>query len=165
MTREELLLALKDIGAPPEPAWWLPGNAQLILLALLGAGLMLLLGLRKRQRSRRLAVLAREELAGIRAAYARQPDSRRLAQELARWLKRIAMLAYPEQKLAAKTGADWLRFLDSSLGDRSFSDGCGKVFGGALYRPQASADPQQLLALCDRWLAAVQPRLLGQGSG
>ena len=165
MTREELLLALKDISEPPEPAWWLPGNAQLILLALLCAGLVLLLVLRKRQRSRRFTMLARQELAEIRAAYAKQCDNRRLAQELSRWLKRIAMLAYPEHQLAAKSGDDWLRFLDSCVGDRSFSNGCGSVFGAALYRREAPDNPQQLLALCERWLAAVQPRLLGQGSG
>lgn len=165
MNREELLLALKDISAPAEPAWWLPGSAQLILLALLCSVSALLLGLRRRRRSRRLATLARRELADIRAAYGRQQDSRRLAQELARWLKRIAILAYPEQQLAAKTGDDWLRFLDAAVGDRSFSDGCGSIFGAALYRAETQTNPQQLLALCERWLSAIQPRLLRRRSG
>ena len=86
-----------------------------------------------------------------------------LIRRLSRWLKRIAMRAYPEHQLAAKTGDDWLRFLDSCLGDRSFSNGCGNVFGAALYRREVPDNPQQLLALCERWLVSVQPRLLGQG--
>ena len=165
MTREEMLLVLKDISPPPPPAWWLPGSAQLILLGLVVMLLVLYLGFRKRRRMRRLAALARRELAGIRADYAAKRDDRRLAQELSLWLKRMAMLAYPEHNLAAKTGTDWLRFLDESLGDRSFSDGCGCIFGGALYRAELSTDPQRLLQLCERWLLSVQPRLLGQGGG
>ena len=107
-------------------------------------------------------LLARRQLGSIRTDYRRDQDPTRAAQALSAWLKRVAMLAYPERGLAAASGDDWLNFLDASLGDDSFSRGCGRVFGGEIYRPKINADALLLLELCERWLAAVRPRLVGR---
>ncbi len=165
MTRQDLLDALKDIKPPPEPAWWLPGYGHWLILALLLFAVAVSWLQRKRRRASRLHLRASRELTAIRSAYRSELDQGRAALELSSWLKRCALLAYPECGLAAANGDDWLHFLDSSLGDDSFSRGCGHVFGDAIYRPALAVDAPPLFELCDRWLLAIRPRLIEQGSG
>jgi hypothetical protein len=75
------------------------------------------------------------------------------------------MLAFPTRQPGSFTGEPWLKFLDESLGDNSFSSGKGKVFGGLIYRKQVTLDAGQLVELCEQWLNAVKPQLLRQGRG
>jgi hypothetical protein len=163
MTRDELLLGLKDISPPPAPDWWLlaPGYLALGLLGLLliaGFGFCLRL-----RRLRRLSRLASRELRHIATAHARHQDSRRLAFELAQWLKRVALLGFPDKRLESLSGSQWLDFLDRSIGDASFTRGEGRIFGNALYRPEVEFSPASAFALCERWLAAIRPRLVERG--
>lgn len=159
MNRQELLTALKDIAPPAEPAWWLPAPGHIAVATVIVAGLALFWLVRKRRHARRIELRAQRELDLIRAAFAADRDAVRLARNLSPWLKQVAMLAYPRHRLAAATGEQWLRFLDSSLGDRDFTRGCGKIFADAVYQPSLAPDGAQLLELCQRWLAAVAPRL------
>ena len=79
MTNEELLLQLRDIQAPAEPAWWLIASGYLWLAALLAslvAGVWLL---RRQRRNERLARLAQRELQMIHADYQHNLDTRLLA--------------------------------------------------------------------------------------
>ena len=164
MTREELLLELRDIGAPAEPAWWLlaPGYLLLIILASVGVGL-LLYWLRRR-RKRQLLILAKSELHGFSSGFVESGDAQLLLQQLSRWLKQVAILAYPERRPQALSGIEWLVFLDEVLGDKRFSAGHGRVFGDAVYRQRAEFDATRVLDLCEIWLQAVKPRLLQRGS-
>ena len=165
MTQQELLLALKDISPPAAPPWWLPGDGQLVLAVLLGLVLVLGWFVRQRRRTRLSLTLAQRELARIRDEFERDRDSRRLSRELSRWLKQVAMLAYPRRQIAAACGEDWLRFLDQSIGSSRFTRGCGRAFGGAVYRQNPEIDGAGLLRLCEQWLAAIQPRLLQKRRG
>ena len=163
MTREELLLELKDIGAPPEPAWWLLAPAHSILIALaLGALVFAWIWWRQR-RSRQLLRLAALELNRIETALRDHGDKRELSLALSRWLKQVALAAYPQSGLEALSGDPWLEFLDQTLGRNSFSRGEGRVFGDAIYRRQAEFDAGALLDLCRGWLHAIEPRLLQRG--
>ncbi len=160
---EELLLKLRDIQAPPEPPWWLLAPAWLWLVALLVAMLMVTWLWRKRRRREHLARLAQRELEFIEARYRRNPDTRLLAFQVSRWLKQVALLAFPERQLQRVNGAAWLEFLDQDLPDQPFTRGCGQVFGARLYQRQVDLDANQVIALCDRWLQSIKPRLQQRG--
>ena len=163
MTAEQLLLQLKDIQPPPEPAWWLVAPAHLVTVGIIAAVLMggwLLLRLR---RAGRLAKLAKRDLELIKSDYQRDQDRRLLALGTSRWLKQVALLAYPARQLESVCGEAWLDFLDQSLGDREFSRGSGRLFGGAVYASDIDADGAEILALCERWLDVVRPRLQERG--
>jgi hypothetical protein len=159
MTAEELLLQLKDIQPPPEPPWWLIAPAHLLLggaiIALLGAGWYL----RRLRRNGRLAKLAERELERIESAYLLDRDSCLLALNTSRWLKQVALLAYPSRQLESVCGEAWLEFLDQDISNRQFSRGSGRLFGGAVYAREIEADPAEILDLCERWLRGVKPRL------
>jgi len=163
MTAEELLLQLKDIQSPPEPAWWLVAPAHLVLagviIALLGVGWLL----RRQRRAARLAKLAEGEFELIKSAYLRNQDGRLLALKMSRWLKQVALLAYLTRQLESVCGEAWLEFLDRGLGDHQFSRGSGRLFGGSVYGREIDADAAEILDLCERWLSAVKPRLQQRG--
>ena len=177
MTREELLLQLRDILPPPEPAWWLIAPAYLTIAALL-PGLFIIVWLwRRRQRVDRLAMVARLELQAIRADYRQDQNVHLFAIKVSRWLKQVAMLAFPDNQLQSVTGEPWLRFLDQSLNmdqntdynadynpdynqnNSHFSRGCGRIFGAAVYQSSVDLDADQVFALCERWLNSIKPRL------
>jgi hypothetical protein len=173
MTREELLLQLRDILPPPEPAWWLIAPVYLTIAAVLFGLIVIAWLLRRRQRVDRLAMIARLELQAIRADYRQDQNVHLLAIKVSRWLKQVAMLAYPGNQLQSVTGEPWLKFLDQSLDmgqntgqnrdhdqDNShFSCGCGRIFGAAVYQSSIDLDADQVFALCERWLNAIKPRL------
>lgn len=165
MTREELLLELKDISAPPEPSWWLLAPVYSVLAASALGVLLLAWWWWRRQRGRRLLRLARNELDRIDGGFGGEGDAGQLAQALARWLRQVALLAYPDDRLEAVSGDEWLAFLDRSLGQDRFSRGEGRVFADAVYRREADFDAAGLLGLCRSWLQAVEPRLLRRGRG
>ena len=78
----------------------------------------------------------------------------------AAWLRQVTLLAYPESQARSLCGERWLAFLDGAIGDNRFSQGCGRVFGTAIYRAQFAVDADALLQLCDHWLQAMTPRLV-----
>jgi hypothetical protein len=165
MTAEELLLELKDIQPPPEPAWWLLAPAHWIaILLLLGVAACIWLFFRHR-RVNRLASLADRELQQISASFAGNENSHRLAMELSRWLKQVAILAFPARRLESLSGKGWLEFLDESLGNKGFSDGVGQVFGSTIYSRQVNLEAAQLVQLCQQWLVAIKPHLRQRSIG
>jgi hypothetical protein len=167
MTREELLLQLRDIQPPPEPGWWLIAPGYLAIVTLLVGLFSSAWLLRRRQRVDRLATLARLELQAIRASYRQDQNVRLLAFKVSGWLKRVAILAFPGNRLQSVSGEPWLKFLDQSLGHNGsgeqnnsrFSQGCGRVFGAALYQANIDFDAEQIFALCEHWLNSITPRL------
>lgn len=159
MTRDELLRQLRDISPPAEPAWWLPAPGHIALLLVLLTLVAILVYWRARRRSGQLLEQARSELRRIEAEHARDGDASRLSRQLAGWLKRVALAAYPEKRLEGLTGRAWLEFLDQSPGGPVFSAGAGRVFAGDVYRRDVGADAEELLHLCERWLDGLRPRL------
>lgn len=165
MTRDELLSQLRDISPPAEPAWWLPAPGHIGLILVLLALLAVIAYWRARRRSGLLLEQARLELRRIEAEHDRDGDSVRLSRQLANWLKRVALAAYPEKRLEGLTGRAWLEFLDQSLGGQLFSAGAGRLFAGDVYRREIDADAKELLRLCEQWLDRLRPRLLRRRTG
>ncbi len=164
MTYEELLQELKDISPPAEPGWWLIAPGYLIVILLLLSLIGLLWIALQRRKSRRRFSAAKLELERIRRAHLESDDAQQLARELAQWLKRVSLLAFPESHLESASGSGWLSFLDGALGDDSFTRGAGQVFADAIYQRQLQLDSGRILGLCERWLVAVKPRLLRRGA-
>jgi len=163
MTVDELLRELKDIQPPAAPDWWLMPPAYLVVICAIIAISALIWWRIRYRRLNRLASLAELELQRIRSTYNSNKDSRELSLQLAKWLKQVALLAFPARQLEGFTGEAWLNFLDKSLGGDSFSSGRGNVFGSSIYRKQVNVDAGQLVELCEQWLAAVKPQLLQRG--
>jgi hypothetical protein len=159
MTSDELLLQLRDIQPPPEPPWWLLAPAWLWLAAVIAVLCAGAWAWWRRRHSRQLGRLAARELQVIHGDYQRDRDIRQLAIRLSRWLKQVALLAFPTHRLQGVSGDAWLEFLDQGLRDRPFSRGCGRVFGGKVYRRQVELEAGAVIALCERWLRVVKPRL------
>ena len=163
MTADELLLELRDIAPPPEPPWYLLAPVEWLGLAL-GLSLLVWIGYRRGQkRARRHIAAAGAELDAIRSRHAARADPPALVRDLADWLKRVVLQAYPRREVAALSGESWLAFLDAAAGDSSFSRGAGRVFGAAQYRSRVDFDVDETFALCERWLDAVAPRLRARG--
>ena len=165
MTQEELLQELKDISPPAEPGWWLIAPGYMIIILLLLSLLGLLWTAIRRGKSRRRFSAAKLELERIRRAHLESDDAQQLARELAQWLKRVSLLAFPESRLESISGSGWLSFLDGVLGDESFTRGAGQVFADDIYRRRVQLDSNRILSLCERWLVAVKPWLLRRGEG
>jgi hypothetical protein len=171
MTSAELLLQLRDIQPPPEPAWWLIAPGYFAITAFLIGLFIIAWLLRRRQRNDRLAKLASLELQSIRAEYRQNHDVNLLAIKVSQWLKQVAMLAFPGSQLQSVTGEPWLKFLDQSLshnmgqnmnqdrGESHFSRGCGRIFGAGVYQSSVDLDADRIFALCERWLNAIKPQL------
>ena len=136
-------LQLRDIHLPAEPGWWplAPGwwiVAALALVLLVWASRIALRRYRLHQQRQRL--LARLD------ALAR-PDGRLTPDavaEISTLLRRLALMRYPRQRVAALTGVEWLRFLDQTLdqtgGNDGFSHGPGQVLATGPYRASLPND-------------------------
>ena len=150
---------LQDIEGPTEPAWWLPGPAQLLAMLLLAVGVAGWLLYRRRRRRHYWRRLAATELARIEKRYRRHGDGLVAARELSAWLRRVSLLAFPGQAPAGLVGDAWLRFLDRQHAPGGFRDGAGRVFGDEIYRRDAAPEFEALAALCAGWLESVAPAL------
>ncbi|HED16994.1 MAG TPA: DUF4381 domain-containing protein [Gammaproteobacteria bacterium] len=134
------VLQLRDIHLPVEPGFWPPAPGWWILAVLLLALLAWVgwIAVRRyhlhRSRQRILAMLGELEQ---EANNNTTPE--RIAQ-ISILLRRLALMRYPRQRVAALTGADWLSFLDESGGQGNFSQGAGQVLATGPYQPTLPSD-------------------------
>ncbi|OAI29685.1 hypothetical protein A1351_01065 [Methylosinus sp. R-45379] len=142
----ELLQQLRPLRAPPPD-----GTAEVLLMALVGCGagaLLTLAVLFWRARHRPLRRAALSALASARAL----PATERLAAQ-ARMLRDL--VGALDGGVAHLHGESWLTRLDAIFTTTLFSEGEGRAFGDALYRPRAD-DPSETL---DRSLQKLLSRL------
>lgn len=163
MTKKELLLNLRDIQPPLEPAWWHLSSVTISLIVLVLAGTVFVWWVYKRHRANWIVDHAGTELERIVANHKKTGDEREFALDLAHWLKRVALIAFPDRQLESLSGGRWLEFLDQSMGAARFTRGCGRIFGGAVYRGHVSIDASEAAGICRQWLTAVKPQLQKQG--
>ena len=163
MTAEELLLGLKDIQPPAEPAWWLIAPSQMLAIGLIATLMTCAWFVFRYKKANRLALLAELDLKRVESAFENSNDTRQLATDLSKWLKQVSIIAFPERQAQGLTGTGWLQFLDQTLGDNRFSGGTGKLFGDMVYSENPDPDSTHLIELCQHWLIAVKPRLLQRG--
>ncbi len=129
---------------PPAPGWWL--LAGLVLVALLALAWFALR--RYRANAYRRQALAR--LRELATGYQQQADPQRFIAETNALLKSIALVAYPRREVAASSGARWLAFLNSSLGqEEQFPEG---FVSGAYHRQCPDIDTDQVLRAAASWI-------------
>ncbi len=133
---------LHDIVTPPPVSWW-PLAPGWYVVGGLG---LILLGLAawdaaarwRRDRYRREASQELDRLA---------PTAQNLA-AVAELLKRVALVAYPRDQVAALTGEPWLEFLDRTGGGSRFVQGAGRHLESATFRQTPpELGPDDLAAL------------------
>lgn len=164
MSFEQLQQSLQPVQIPAAAAAWPPAAGFWLALIVV---LLILVPLYRWRRSRHGQPnyqLAQSSLQQIAQSYRLNNDSAALINALARWLKQVAILAYPEHRVAGLTGQRWLEFLDSVLQGADFTDGCGQLFARRAYSEHAEADANRLLRLCQRWLEALEPKLQTRSS-
>jgi len=134
----------------PDPVPLLPVTPGWLILSvwLLAVSIMAaryLLGQRRLNRYRREALAVLKTIEGeIDLSPAES------AQRIAALLKRTALAAYPRQRVASLTGADWAQFLrESTNNDQQIAD-AAEMLAAAAYRPDA--DGRDLSAPARRWI-------------
>ena len=149
-------LPLRDLHLPDPVGWWPLAPGWWLLLATL---VMLLIWLAVVRRSRHRRGAARRHavraLKRLERRYAADGDAVQLAIDVSALLRR-AMLAYaPRADVAGLTGAAWLEWLDSGLGEPLFTAGAGRALIDLSYRRPGVAGDVDIEAL----LYAVRRRL------
>lgn len=149
------MLQLRDIHLPlspdiwpPAPGWWLLATAVLGFLVWIT---IRLLRLWRRHRLQKEILTTLDDL--------RQYSDEQITQFLAEisiLLRRVAIMKFPRQQVAALTGKEWLSFLDLHGGDGEYSNGIGRVLADGPYARPGQAgnqvDKNALLSLARKWI-------------
>jgi hypothetical protein len=155
------LARLHDIVLPPPLPWWPPAPGWLWLLGIVAVVALVLL-LRgfirwQRNRYRREALV---ELARLVAAGRNEAGPGDALLGLSELLKRTALTAFPRERVAALSGAEWFAFLVATGGTR-FAQGPGAMFEAALYGAgETGLDDKgflELAALARAWIRQHRP--------
>ena len=152
------VLKLKDIHLPlspdiwpPAPGWWLLAATSLGFLVWVAVKLL---------RAWRHHRLQKDILASLdqlqQHSYEATPQ---FLAELSILLRRVAMMKFPRQQVAALTGKEWLSFLDLHGGDGEYSNGVGSVLADGPYARYSATvneidniDRDALLSLSRKWI-------------
>lgn len=106
-----------------------------------------------RQRANRYRREALGELDRIvRSLASREADA--IVSALALLVRRVALTAYPRERIASLSGSAWLTFLDFSYGGHEFSRGAGRLLACGPYvsRRVGADDVRDLVDLVRRWI-------------
>jgi hypothetical protein len=160
---EDLLLQLKDISPPHSPGWLPPAPGWWFVIAILCLSIAIWLIVRQRRRLTYFR-LAMAQLDQLTVAYKSDCNTLKLAMGLSRWIRQVALLAYPQRQVAGLTGARWVSFLEEPMTGRDFTEGPGYIFAGAVYAGDVDVEAPDLLNLCRRWLITIKPQLVNQCS-
>ena len=121
------LAALRAYHMPDPVGWWPPAPGWWLLLFLLSAGVGISVWwITHRHTGSAAARHARRELRRLRRELANDSDSAHFTRQLSKLLRRFALAVFPRHQVAALTGEDWLRFLDTHGGNGRFCDGPGR---------------------------------------
>jgi hypothetical protein len=148
-------LPLRDIHLPEPLAWWPPAPGWWIAAAVMLAAVAIGLVMRHRQRHRRAALAALEQVV---AALEQGDEPVHCLQRASSVLRRYAMTvgrAATSPTIAGLTGERWLEYLDSRWERHAFATGAGRALTEAPYRRPEQVEREQALELsrlCANWV-------------
>ena len=139
---------------PPAPGWWL-----LAILALVFLIVVINRCLRhwRDNQYRREAIKEINEL--LKDWQYHQNDQVYLT-SLQELLKRVALTAFPRDKVASLTGEAWVQFLDRSTDSRDFSVGEMELLVDGAYKPSLVVNIESIQYLATQWIKRHQIRFL-----
>jgi hypothetical protein len=139
---------LHDIVTPPPAPWWPPAPAWYALGAIVFVLLAVLawrgIAWWVRNRYRRAALA---ELPKLEAA-AGEADT---LPALAELVKRVGLVAFPRERVAALSGDEWLAFLDRTGATDTFTRGPGRKLEAG-YEPGTHRVSPELFAAVRHWI-------------
>jgi hypothetical protein len=144
---------LHDLVLPVPVPWWPPAPGWVIVSAALvmALGWWLIRAIRHWQKNsyRREALVLLGEIDGATA-------------ELPTLIKRVALSAYPRERVASLTGEQWLAFLDQTGQTDAFTTGAGRWLARLAYEPQLAAslsttELNRLRTAVRDWILRHQP--------
>ncbi|WP_170182142.1 DUF4381 domain-containing protein [Phreatobacter stygius] len=152
---DKALAPLVEFPLPPAPSLWPQTWAGRVLLALIIAGAVA--GAWTWLRQRRANRYRREAIAELQRIERRldAAETRGILVPLESLLRRVALVAFPRDKVASLVGADWRDFLDRSGGGHGFDSPAGRQLTEAAWRPAASIAPDEIraaAALVRHWI-------------
>ncbi len=130
---------------PPAPGWWALAVIAIILL---------FWTISRLRRLRRRNKLQKEILASLNELQRQYSDEQipHFLAEVSILLRRVALMKFPRQQVAALTGKEWLSFLDQHGGDGQYSNGVGSVLAAGPYTRHSEVDQNALLSLTRKWI-------------
>lgn len=144
---------LRDIHLPAAISWWPPAIGWWIVIALSLLAIAALYFAFKYIYRPTMKKQANALLAKIASDYENTNDTARCLKELSELLRRIAITQNPLH--AGLTGDAWLDHLDKDLKTPEFSQGAGKIFLSAPYRPIVKdTEVLDAIELCKKWVEA-----------
>ena len=151
-TRQDAIVGLQDIHAPPPAPFWppAPGWWGLGLLAAVAAAFALLRARRFYQRWRRRRWIL-GQLGKLYAECQQTQDRRAFAAGTSMLLRRVALSRFSPDRVAALQTERWLNFLDDTGGDGRFRREASE-FKTAPYRDDTTLDSTVLYRLAALWL-------------
>ncbi|HIF52178.1 MAG TPA: DUF4381 domain-containing protein [Thiotrichaceae bacterium] len=150
-------LPLRDIHLPDSSLWWPPAPGWWILLTLILMIIVATVYFIRRRRKHRISALylARQELTRIENEFKLNQDKSELVKEISELIRRVSISLFKRDESASITGEKWLLFLDQLQGDKSFSNGTGRVLIEAPYQSNPNYDATELLLLTSVWIESA----------
>lgn len=137
---------LQGIVSPEPVPWWPLAPGWWILIALVLSWLVVLAG-RSVQRYRKNGY----RRAGLAEIDKLDQNGDHLG-ALSVILKRVALAAWPREKVASLTGPAWLSFLDASMGGNDFTTGPARVLGEVSSAGHKCPEPRVVFDTARRWI-------------
>ncbi len=152
MNPQDPLAALHPLREPPPTGWWPPAPGWWVLAAVVLSLLVLVAWVMWRRY--RANAYRRRALAQLDRLYQTQQSERsdplQFSTRLNALLKSVALVAYPRREVAARSGSQWLDFLNTCLqSDQQFP----AEFVTTAYRCDAQPpDPERLYSAARAWI-------------
>jgi len=150
-------LPLRDIHLPASIPWWPPAVGWWVLLACVGAAVVVA-WLASRRRYRERAAIA--GLKAVARALTMGTEPVLCIQRISMILRRFAMSVGESRNVAGLTGEDWLAFLDDRWARDEFASGIGRTLIFGPYAPPDRVTVNEVGAineLCMDWVRAQRP--------
>jgi len=119
---------------PPAPGWWI--LAVLVLLI----SFWTFNKLRAQHQKKQLFRATHTELDDLENRFQEHQDKVRLIKEYSILLRRVAIVVFSRDSIAALTGSQWLTFLDQAIDEQYFNSNAGRLLIQIPYRRESNTE-------------------------